>query len=659
MDDGLELFEKFCQKLPIAYHSLDINGKILNVNQVWIDTMGYTFQEVSGKWFGDFVVPKDQQKFMKSLKILFENGKGESNELLLASKSGNFISASFSGIVSYDKGTPQYSHCVFENISESKDTQSKLIQQNVRFLSLYEKYESQLEEQNAVNEVLAEKNSKIRENELRLKLAIESANLGLWDYNLETGDVYLSEEYYKIRGYEPFEYESKSDQWIENIHPDFREDYSKLLNDILHFPERTHDLEFKIKRKTGEYIWVSIKGRVVEVSQEGKPKRLIGTIRDITERKNAEIALKESEEKFRTFMETASDMMNIVDKDLNITYVNRALMENLGYEKAELLGKPVSILLGEKTKKEYYTDEKNKKLLNEGIVSYELYWKAKSGKEIFGELKIAAIFDDKGNFAGSRGIFHDLTERKRHEEEIIVAKEKAEESDKLKSVFLANMSHEIRTPLNGILGFSQMLGDEDYSEEQKKEFVDIINKSGEHLLNIITDILDLSTIESEYVEVVREKFNLNELIEETIRILGSSRILEDKQNIEIIRNYEFLDEESVIEADAGKLQVVLNNLMRNAYKFTTKGNITISYKALKSVLEFSISDTGIGIPKEKQNLIFDRFRQADESHTRRFGGTGLGLAISKGFVEKTGGKIWLESEENRGTTFYFTIPYKK
>ena len=659
MDDGLELFEKFCQKLPIAYHSLDINGKILNVNQVWIDTMGYTFQEVSGKWFGDFVVPKDQQKFMKSLKILFENGKGESNELLLASKSGNFISASFSGIVSYDKGTPQYSHCVFENISESKDTQSKLIQQNVRFLSLYEKYESQLEEQNAVNEVLAEKNSKIRENELRLKLAIESANLGLWDYNLETGDVYLSEEYYKIRGYEPFEYESKSDQWIENIHPDFREDYSKLLNDILHFPERTHDLEFKIKRKTGEYIWVSIKGRVVEVSQEGKPKRLIGTIRDITERKNAEIALKESEEKFRTFMETASDMMNIVDKDLNITYVNRALMENLGYEKAELLGKPVSILLGEKTKKEYYTDEKNKKLLNEGKVSYELYWKAKSGKEIFGELKIAAIFDDKGNFAGSRGIFHDLTERKRHEEEIIVAKEKAEESDKLKSVFLANMSHEIRTPLNGILGFSQMLGDEDYSEEQKKEFVDIINKSGEHLLNIITDILDLSTIESEYVEVVREKFNLNELIEETIRILGSSRILEDKQNIEIIRNYEFLDEESVIEADAGKLQVVLNNLMRNAYKFTTKGNITISYKALKSVLEFSISDTGIGIPKEKQNLIFDRFRQADESHTRRFGGTGLGLAISKGFVEKTGGKIWLESEENRGTTFYFTIPYKK
>jgi len=311
---------------------------------------------------------------------------------------------------------------------------------------------------------------------------------------------------------------------------------------------------------------------------------------------------------------------------------------------------------------------------------------------------ISVFSPSQGKFAT---IISDITERKKNElklkeqnEEIAIlnekyaatnqalkenynelekAKEKAEESDRLKSAFLANMSHEIRTPMNGILGFAELLKDRDLSVEDKEEYTKIINELGNDLLQIINDILDISNIEANQVKIEIEECSVNTLLSELYMIFDSEKSKKNKTNIKIRINKAFEDKNSYIYADETRLRQVLSNLISNALKYTNEGQIEIGYQLINNNLRFYIKDTGIGIPKDKQKIIFERFRQADESRTRKHKGTGLGLAISKRLVELMGGEIWVESEgiENlnifsadkqetsrKGSVFYFTFPYQ-
>ncbi|MCK5168879.1 MAG: hybrid sensor histidine kinase/response regulator, partial [Bacteroidales bacterium] len=237
-----------------------------------------------------------------------------------------------------------------------------------------------------------------------------------------------------------------------------------------------------------------------------------------------------------------------------------------------------------------------------------------------------------------------------------IAKEKAEESDQLKSAFLANMSHEIRTPMNGINGFSELLSTPDLNEENKKLYIKLIQQSSKQLLSIINDILDISKIESEQIDIRKNKFIINDVLSGIYKhFLSEAR----NKNIELTYQKKGTDNESAIFTDESKITRILTNLISNALKFTHKGYIEFGYMLKNNFLEFFVKDTGIGISPENHDIIFERFRQLELSFSRKYGGTGLGLSISKELVNLLGGEIWLNSELNKGSTFYFTIPYDR
>jgi len=247
-------------------------------------------------------------------------------------------------------------------------------------------------------------------------------------------------------------------------------------------------------------------------------------------------------------------------------------------------------------------------------------------------------------------------QRKKTEQELKIAMEKAQESDRLKSAFLANMSHEIRTPMNGILGFSELLDDETLSAEDRKKFISIISKSGNQLLTVINDIIDISKIDFNQMTFYKIQFNLNHLLNNLQISFENEKNRMGKADIQILIEKGLDDAKSYIETDEVRLTQVLNNLIGNALKFTQNGFIKFGYLVEAKKILFFVTDTGKGIAPEKQQIIFDRFRQEEESHVRTFGGSGLGLPISKGLIELLGGTIYLDSVLGKGSTFYFTLP---
>jgi len=265
-------------------------------------------------------------------------------------------------------------------------------------------------------------------------------------------------------------------------------------------------------------------------------------------------------------------------------------------------------------------------------------------------------------------INQDITEQKNLTDELIVSKEKAEESDRLKSAFLANMSHEIRTPMNGILGFTELLKEPDLTGENQQLYIEIIEKSGMRLLNIINDIIGISRIESGELELNLTETNINELIS---LIYNTFRSELEIRNIQFETFKALQDMDAFMKTDREKLNAILTNLIKNAIKFTHSGTIVFGYevkpldKKTKAVqtstheLIFFVKDTGIGISPEKQKHIFERFRQGSENLTRSYEGAGLGLSITKAYVEFMGGKIWVESEVYKGSTFKFTLPVQR
>jgi signal transduction histidine kinase len=255
----------------------------------------------------------------------------------------------------------------------------------------------------------------------------------------------------------------------------------------------------------------------------------------------------------------------------------------------------------------------------------------------------------------------DISERKIMEDELIAAKNKAEESDKLKSAFLANMSHEIRTPMNAILGFSQLLDEPGLTEGDRSHYISLIQNSGNDLMSLIDDIIDISKIEAGQMKVVKSRYLVNQVLQD-LYIGFNEFIKTEKQKKNLTLKYlpPKNAERFLINSDVDRFKQVLRNLLNNALKFTDKGSISFGFKPVKvqgqDMFEFFVSDTGIGIPKDKLDFIFESFTQVNDSDTKVYGGTGLGLSISKKIVEILGGTIHVESTLGKGSDFIFTIP---
>lgn len=426
-------------------------------------------------------------------------------------------------------------------------------------------------------------------------------------------------------------------------------EYEKIL-DNLYKKDNLSNYELGILNKEGLYINCSIMLSML-YDEAGKPLKICGTIRDITERKLAEKSLKESEERYKTIVDFSPNPVMVL-KNGKFAYVNTATVNLFKFKNAEELYGLDPLDFIHKDDRKMMTERLNRLTKEISNPPVELRVILNNGEIAYTISTSISI-----NYGGERAtliVSQDISNQKRFEKELIKAKAKAEESDRLKSAFLANMSHEIRTPLNGIMGFSDLLNKPGISQTKVSKYSQIIETSSHHLLDIINDIIDISKIEAGQVSVSREPVFLNNICNEMYDLY---KVISEKKGIKIFLKKALNNEQAIILSDEMKIRQILNNLLNNALKFTHKGHINFGYILNKNYVEFYVKDTGIGIAHEDHKIIFERFRQVEIMSNRKYGGTGLGLSISKALVEMMGGKIWLDSSSGKGTTFYFSLPY--
>jgi PAS domain S-box-containing protein len=394
-------------------------------------------------------------------------------------------------------------------------------------------------------------------------------------------------------------------------------------------------------------VWVRALGFTLN-DNRGNPDKIVFMHENITERKTTEDVLND-------ILENNPISIQIVDKEGHTLLANTAFTELFGF-----VPPPEFSIFDDLSKITEFGNlvsrVKNGEIVHLPDVYYNAHDAVTEAPDI--PLWIRAMIFPLKDSAGKpeRFVFmhENITERKIAEQELIKAKEKAEESDRLKSAFLANMSHEIRTPMNGILGFAELLKEPSLSGEEQQEYIQIIEKSGNRMLNIINDIVDISKIEAGLMKLDIRETNINEQIEYIYTFFKPEV---EAKGLKISFNAPLTAKEATIKTDREKVYAILTNLVKNAIKFSEKGSIELGYGRKGNDIEFFVKDTGIGIPTERQRAIFERFIQADIYDKMARQGAGLGLSISKAYVEMLGGKIWVESQEGFGSTFYFTLPY--
>ena len=373
--------------------------------------------------------------------------------------------------------------------------------------------------------------------------------------------------------------------------------------------------------------------------------------------------LRKSKELFFSLFYNATIGLYQTTPEGKILSANPSILKMLKFDSLEDLVKR------DLTKGSYVNKNKRiefKKILEEKgkIVDFESEWYTKNGEIIYVLEGAQAVKNKNGKVKRYDGSVLNITDKRKTEIALKKALEKAKESDKLKSAFLANMSHEIRTPMNGILGFSELLKSPNLSGEKRHKYIEIIEKSGKRMLNIINDIVDISKIEAGLMKMDIKESNVNEQIEYIYTFFKPEV---EAKGMQLFFKNILPAKEATIKTDREKLFAILTNLVKNAIKYTKEGSIEFGYvlkmrgesvdQSQNGELEFFVKDTGIGIPKDRQEAIFERFIQADISDEMAMQGAGLGLSITKAYVEMLGGKIWVESEEGIGSTFYFTLPY--
>ncbi|MBI4947279.1 MAG: PAS domain S-box protein [Bacteroidetes bacterium] len=448
-------------------------------------------------------------------------------------------------------------------------------------------------------------------------------------------------------------------------------DYEKAEESIKQIFEKGFitDYHLTLKHVSGKLMDVLYNFSVYK-DNEGNILGAFATARDITERKK-------SEDKFRGLLESSPDAIVIVNSMGNIELVNFQAEKIFGYKRGEIIGKKLETLIPDRFKdihscqRKYFFAHPHIRTMGE-IIGVDLFGLRKNGKEFPIEVSLGPLKTADGLLISAA--IRDVTKQKQASQYAISlleakieaekAKQKAEDSTKLKDVFLANMSHEIRTPMNAIIGFSDMLSRKNLGQKER-EYVTMIKSAGENLLTIINDILDISKIEAGMMTFEKNNFSVKEILKSlNIMLMEKAKA----KNLELLFRCEE-DVPDVLLGDSVRLTQIIINLVGNAIKFTKRGKVEVNVRVLKNDLDrdhdenillgFSIKDTGIGIPQDKLEHIFERFQQADSNVARKYGGTGLGLSIAKQLIELQGGTISVKSEFKVGSTFSFYIPYKK
>lgn len=373
-----------------------------------------------------------------------------------------------------------------------------------------------------------------------------------------------------------------------------------------------------------------------------------------------EKALKNQESLFKLIVDQVADNITVISLDLRVTFCSPSIFKMRGYTVEEVLSQKLEDIFPQDSLN-ILMDHFQKEMLNEAgqgadpnrSLVLELQEYHKNGSLIWAEVTISYLRDESQKAIGFVVISRDITEKRKVLQELVHAKEKAEESDRLKTAFLANMSHEVRTPMNGILGFMELLRDPSLTHDQQLQIIEVVENSGRRLFNLLSDLIDVSRIESGQLDLEYTDIDVDEELQKLALLYSREAIA---KGISIKLDIEEGQERVLLKTDKDKFISIICNLLNNAIKFTNEGSVTFGYTIHKEELRFYVRDTGIGVPSDKQDIIFERFIQADDSFTRGYEGAGLGLSISKAYVEMLGGKIWVESAGENGALFQFTHP---
>jgi PAS domain S-box-containing protein len=490
----------------------------------------------------------------------------------------------------------------------------------------------------------------LHEKDLMWKFAIEGVGDGLWDWNMQTNDVYFSPIWKGMLGYHQDELMNTIDTWQDLLHAEDKASATKTLKAYLNGNTEYYRNEFRLRCKNGLYKWILARGMVINKDDDGKPLRMIGTHSDISLRKETEKQL--------TLSDTALNMINqgvvISDSTQQITWTNKAFEELTGYQQAEILGKTCRFLQGplsapETIKQIKIALDKQKNFFGD-IINYR-----KDGTIFWQELTILPIVNAQAKLTNFMSISRDITEQKKLESDLRQGQRQAEQANQVKSQFLAMMSHEIRTPLNAILGMQDLLINTPLNTQQA-EYLKYAAEGGALLLRLINDILDLTKVESGKLALETLDFDAASFIEVCMELLAPKAQEKGLELHTIIAP----EVDTWISGDPYRFRQIILNLVSNAIKFTEKGSVTVKLSADSSsdktcLLLVEVIDTGIGIPEDLQSGLFEVFVQADPSDTRKYGGSGLGLAISKRLINLWGGQIGLDSTPYVGSRFWFTV----
>jgi len=489
---------------------------------------------------------------------------------------------------------------------------------------------------------------KLKESEEKFKFLSKSTFEGILVHS-KGKIIEVNESFGKLTGY------SREESIGENILDYIPSIKDRSLAAYYMSLKKATPYVIEIKTKDGKSLKVEIQAK--NVKHQGKKLR-IAAVRDVTEREKIQTQLEESEKRYKAVFENTGAASCILEEDGTISLANSKFAKLSGYSIKEILHKKTWMDFVDPKDLNRMIGQHKLRRTNKtkALTQYEFTFidKFKNKKEI---LVVIDIIEQSKQSVAS---LLDITYLKETEQKLIKtnkelknAKEKAEESDLLKSAFLANMSHEIRTPMNGIIGFASLLEESDITDEEKKQYIDVIKRGGQRMLETVNDLIDISKIETGQIETHISEVNINK---EIYMLYEFFKPETENKGLKLIWNEKLPYNKEIIKTDDQKLISILTNLIKNAIKYTDKGQIEIKVDIKKKYAYFNVIDTGIGIPENRLKAVFNRFEQVDFTDTRAFDGSGLGLAISKAYVEILGGKIDCKSVEGKGSDFHFSIP---
>ncbi len=626
-EEELRLFKAIIESSQEGIAITDNDGNLIYANPATEKLFKADRKNIHSIDYMDFFTPKSKEILQTKVRPNLEKGKSWEGELNVVDTNGHeFTIWQRTDTVRDEKGNVIYRFGLMHDITDRKKAEIAL-----------------------------------KESEERLKFAIEAANDGLWDYNLITGKVYRSPRYFTMLGYKPDFLPPTMQSWVDLLHPEDREPaMTALENEILSGCQIYED-EFRLKANSGKYICILAKGKVVDYDDSGNPIRIVGTHTDITERKKAEHALKQSEEQYRAIVNDQTELICRFDINAKFTFVNQALCRYVNISKEKLLGANLVDRIPDNDKELVRMSVRN--LRPENPVTFlEISMRLAQDKLAYQHWIIRGLFDGQGNIKQYQAVGRDITERKKAEEErelLILELERTNQElkklSKMKDDFLSIASHDLRSPFMTISAIADILLKEGGLDKEYKRYIEMIKSNSTIQLKYVNDILDVIKLETGKIRLDIKEHYINKTIKYCI---ANHEILARKKGIDLKT---YIKTDTKMLYDNAKIIQVLNNLITNAIKFTPVGGyVSIwCFENKNNEIEVHVKDNGLGISSENKEKLFQIYQLVNTQGTQGEPGSGFGLSICKNFVELHGGSIGFSSEEGEGSDFYFALPIKK